>query len=103
MTRSRLRKIKRTKATHKPTLTRRSAVVRTGVPVASMLLACMHAAYAADAADVPTLQEVVVTAQKRVENLQDVPLSIQAIGTQQLERLHVTNFNDYVKYLPSVS
>ncbi len=103
MTRSRLRKLKRGKAIDKPALARRSMLARTGVPVASMLLACMHAAYAADASDVPTLQEVVVTAQKRTENLQDVPLSIQAIGTQQLERLHVTNFDDYVKYLPSVS
>ena len=103
MTRSRLRKLNRSKAIHGPALSRRTILARTGVPVASMLLACMHAAYAADAADVPTLQEVVVTAQKRTENLQDVPLSIQAFGTQQLERLHVTNFDDYVKYLPSVS
>ncbi|MEZ5531697.1 MAG: TonB-dependent receptor [Steroidobacteraceae bacterium] len=50
-----------------------------------------------------TLEEVVVTAQKRAESLQDVPLSIQAIGTTRLEELHVTNFNDYVKFLPSVS
>ncbi len=50
-----------------------------------------------------TLDEVVVTAQKREESLQDVPLSIQAIGTQRLEELHVTSFDDYVKFLPSVS
>ncbi|GMU69484.1 MAG: TonB-dependent receptor [Steroidobacteraceae bacterium] len=50
-----------------------------------------------------TLEEVVVTAQKRTENLQDVPLSIQALGATRLEELHVTNFNDYVKFLPSVS
>ncbi len=44
-----------------------------------------------------------VTAQKRTENLQDVPISIQALGTGKLEELHITNFDDYVKYLPSVS
>jgi iron complex outermembrane recepter protein len=49
------------------------------------------------------LEEVVVTAQKRSENLQDVPVSIQAIGGEKLEQLQVASFVDYVKYLPSVS
>ncbi|HEV8331318.1 MAG TPA: TonB-dependent receptor [Steroidobacteraceae bacterium] len=44
-----------------------------------------------------------MTAQKRTENLQEVPLSIQAIGTERLEDLHIKGFEDYVKYLPSVS
>lgn len=49
------------------------------------------------------LEQVVVTAQKRQENLQDVPLSIQAFGTQKLEELHIEDFADYAKFLPSVS
>jgi outer membrane receptor protein involved in Fe transport len=49
------------------------------------------------------LEEVLVTAQKRTESLQEVPLSIQAIGNERLEELHVKGFEDYVKYLPSVS
>ena len=48
-------------------------------------------------------QEIVVTAQKRSENLQNVPISIQALGTQKLEELNVSNFNDFTKQLPSVS
>ena len=44
-----------------------------------------------------------MTAQKRTENLQKVPISIQVLGTQQLEELNVTDFDDYVKFLPSVS
>ena len=44
-----------------------------------------------------------MTAQKRTENLQDVPISIQALSTTKLEELHISNFDDYVKYLPSVS
>ena len=47
--------------------------------------------------------EIVVTAQKREENLQDVPVSIQAIGTRRLEQLNISNFEDYTKLLPSVS
>jgi iron complex outermembrane recepter protein len=48
------------------------------------------------------LEEVVVTAQKRAENMQDVPVSIQALGTAKLEELHIQNLDDYVRYLPSV-
>ncbi len=51
----------------------------------------------------PTLDEVVVTAQKRSENLQDVPISIQVLGTKKLDQLDVANFNDFTKFLPSVA
>jgi outer membrane receptor protein involved in Fe transport len=47
--------------------------------------------------------EIVVTAQKREENLQDVPVSIQAIGTRRLDQLNISSFEDYTKQLPSVS
>lgn len=49
------------------------------------------------------LEEVVVTAQKRSENLQDVPVSIQALGTEKLEALQVSDISDYAKFLPSVT
>jgi outer membrane receptor protein involved in Fe transport len=63
----------------------------------------MHPAHAADPADAPVLEEITVTAQKRSENLQDVPLSIQAFSTARLEELGIGDFDDYAKYLPSVS
>ncbi len=46
---------------------------------------------------------IIVTAQKREENLQNVPISIQAIGTRRLDQLNISNFEDYTKQLPSVS
>ena len=46
---------------------------------------------------------IVVTATKREENLQDVPISLQAIGTKRLDQLNISNFEDYTKQLPSVS
>jgi outer membrane receptor protein involved in Fe transport len=49
------------------------------------------------------LEEIIVTAQKRTENLQQVPLSIQALSTEKLEQLNVARFDDYAKLLPSVS
>jgi iron complex outermembrane receptor protein len=47
--------------------------------------------------------EIVVTAQKRSENLQNVPIAITAMSTEKLEQLQVTDFDDYARYLPSVS
>jgi len=53
--------------------------------------------------EVPDSTEIIVTAQKREENLQNVPISVQAIGTRRLDQLNVSNFEDYTKQLPSVS
>jgi outer membrane receptor protein involved in Fe transport len=60
-------------------------------------------AHAQQADEERGLSEVVVTALKTQQNLQDVPLSMQAIGTERLEQLGVSGFEDYVKFLPSVS
>ena len=49
------------------------------------------------------LDTVTVTSQKRTENLQKVPISIEVLGEQKLDELNVTDFEDYVKFLPSVS
>lgn len=50
-----------------------------------------------------TLDTVTVTSQKRAENLQKVPISIQVLGAQQLDELNVSDFDDYARLLPSVS
>ena len=47
--------------------------------------------------------DIIVTAQKRSENLQDVPISIQALGTKKLDELNITNFAQYAQRLPSVA
>jgi iron complex outermembrane recepter protein len=49
------------------------------------------------------LAEVVVTAQRRSENIQDVPITIQAITGAQLSQLNVTGFDDLLKYTPNVT
>jgi len=48
-------------------------------------------------------RDIVVTASKREENLQDVPLAITAIGNERLQELQVKEFQDVVKFLPSVT
>jgi iron complex outermembrane receptor protein len=59
-------------------------------------------ASAAEAADT-TLEEVIVTARKRVENLQDVPLSIDVYTAKDLQNLSIKQFEDYATLTPSIS
>jgi iron complex outermembrane receptor protein len=49
------------------------------------------------------IQEVTVTAQRRTENVQNVPIAIQALTGDTLEQLHATTFDDFIKYLPNVT
>src|SRR6476620_6782176 len=46
---------------------------------------------------------IVITATKREEYLQNVPMSVQALGTRRLDQLNITNFEQYAKQLPSVA
>tara|TARA_B100000287_G_scaffold435087_1_gene501773 strand:+ start:2347 stop:4608 length:2262 start_codon:yes stop_codon:yes gene_type:complete len=49
------------------------------------------------------LEEVVVTAQKREQNAQDIPMSISTLVDETLNELNIKDFSDYVLQLPSVS
>ncbi len=49
------------------------------------------------------LEEVVVTAQRKEESAQDVPISITAFSQEQLSRSNVTNASDLATYTPSLS
>lgn len=57
----------------------------------------------AQGADSTDSNVIVVTAQKRSENLQNVPISIQALSTKKLDELNISNFSSYSQQLPSVS
>src|SRR5882672_1790741 len=103
MQRSRSRKLKKMGASGHATGISRMPVLLRRAPIAAAIMVAVPRLYAADTADTGGLAEVVVTAQKRAENLQDVPLSITAIGTEKLEQLRIENFDDYVKFLPSVA
>ncbi|MBS0395586.1 MAG: TonB-dependent receptor [Proteobacteria bacterium] len=50
-----------------------------------------------------SLGEIIVTAQRRSESMQNVPISMQAFTAQALADLNVATFDDYIKYLPNVS
>ncbi|OOG43631.1 TonB-dependent receptor [Rhodanobacter sp. C05] len=92
-------------------------------------LVASHAAYAADDNDKPTnnapaattaatptaaaaadtssstttLQAITVTAQHTVQDIQVVPITIQAFTGNTLQQLNITSFNDLIKYLPNVT
>ena len=49
------------------------------------------------------LGEITVTAQRRVENIQNVPIQIQAMTSETIAQLNVLNFDQFIKYLPNVT
>jgi iron complex outermembrane recepter protein len=94
MTRSRKRKLARVSGS------------LAGVPLASAVLVGGGIAHAADAPQVASegaLEEIVVTAQKRSEDLQKVPISLQVLSTEKLDQMQVHDLDDYTKLLPSVT
>jgi len=50
-----------------------------------------------------TLDEIIVTASKREQNLQDIPASVQAIPEAMLREIGALNTEDYVRFMPSVN
>jgi iron complex outermembrane recepter protein len=56
-----------------------------------------------DARSEPSVLEVIiVTAQKRSEDIQNVPLSVTNIGSEQLDQLHATQLTDFAGYIPGL-
>ncbi|WP_062345748.1 TonB-dependent receptor [Novosphingobium sp. CCH12-A3] len=68
----------------------------TGVSVAAITLGVQTPAQA-------QVAEIVVTATKRAENAQDIPVTVQAMGSEQLKQLRVEQFTDYLTQMPSVT
>ena len=68
---------------------------------AGLVQAAPAAATDTEASD--SIQEITVTAQRRTENIQNVPITIQALTAETLEKLSVSTFDDYVRYLPNVT
>lgn len=49
------------------------------------------------------IEEVLVTATKREESAQDVPVAVQALDGTTIDQLNIGNFDDYVRFLPNVT
>ncbi|QZD86717.1 TonB-dependent receptor [Qipengyuania psychrotolerans] len=81
-----------------------------GASVGAIAIAIAAPAHAQDgAAQAPAAQReggvgvIIVTAQKRSEDLQDVPVSVSAIGAEALDELNIDTFEDYLEQLPTVT
>ncbi len=71
--------------------------------LASTSLIAVSPAVAQDTPEAEGEPVITVTALKREQNLQDVPLAITAFGNEQLDQLQISELEDVVKFLPSVS
>lgn len=68
------------------------------------LLAALIAAYAVSpiaTAQAPALEEIFVTAQKRTQSITDVPISINAVTGDKLEKSGLTSIERMADYIPS--
>ena len=64
-----------------------------GAMAAVLVPAAMAQTASSDASAAPVLEEVMITAQKRTENLQDVPISVQAIDAARLDERNVVSLS----------
>lgn len=49
------------------------------------------------------VEEIIVTATKRAENIQDVPISIAVVGADDISRRGLVNAEDYLRGIPGVN
>lgn len=78
-------------------------VAKSGAVLLASTMLCSTGAAFAQQANSNNDDDIVVTASKREQNLQDVPMAITALGTEKLAELQVKEFQDVVKFLPSVT
>ena len=74
----------------------RAVVTACGIGAAALVVMPVQAQQA-------QLEEIVVTATKRTESVQTVPMAITVLGEQQLQDLNITDMADYIEMLPNVS
>jgi iron complex outermembrane receptor protein len=71
----------------------------------ALALACAAPAvgWAAEADDSVEVETLIVTANKRAENIQDVPMSVTAVSGDQLEKVGINNATELARFIPSVA
>jgi len=70
--------------------------------VAAVVICLSSFSFQSYAQDAGGLEEIVVTAQKRSESMQDVPISIQVFSADEIERLNIRNTIDLVRNVPNM-
>lgn len=83
---------------------RRKLLLGTGAAIISIAMpAFSQEAEQQTEETVRKLSTITVTAQKREENLQDVPISMEVMSGEALERLQIADFQGLTQYVPNVS
>jgi outer membrane receptor protein involved in Fe transport len=82
---------------------RRAAAQSALLAMLSLTMQLAEADQSAAATDSATLAPVIVTAQRRSEDLQVVPISMTAITGEALENLGITRFDQYAAMVPNLS
>ena len=68
----------------------------------SVAVSSALAGYGADVVGAQEIEEIIVTATKRAESAQNIPVSVQAVGGDDLRDLRIETFDQYVEFLPNV-
>ena len=75
---------------------------RTKISCAIVTALALNPAIAQEKTAKAQIETIQVTATKRSESIQDIPVSVSALNGEMLENLGIENFSDYVEFLPNV-
>jgi iron complex outermembrane receptor protein len=75
---------------------------RTKISCAIVTALALNPAIAQEKAAKAQIETIQVTATKRSESIQDIPVSVSALNGEALEDLGIESFSDYVEFLPNV-
>lgn len=66
---------------------------------------CAHREFAraTEAEDGSVMNEIVVTATRREQTLNDVPIAVTAISRSQVTSEHIITFDDLLKHVPGIN
>ena len=81
---------------------RQSLLLKSGVCALSMLASDLAYAQSADAPQDGGIGDIIVTAQKRSENIQDVPIAISAVSSEYLESRDISSIDRLGSIAPNV-
>jgi len=80
-----------------------SLLATSAIAAVSLGLSCQAHAQTAQTNTAADSQVVVITAQKRAENVQSVPLSVNVVSSDTLAKAGATDFTDVAKLAPSMT
>lgn len=77
-------------------------------PIAAGVIAALYPGHQAVAQEeqqsgAGVLEEIIVSARKRTESIQDIPASVQALSQDALARMGAMGIDDYARFIPSVN